>query len=506
MVNYTRKKGGRYVGQGTYGCVFTEPPLKCKNQNSRNTRKVISKLLNREAANEEYIESQVWADIDPKQEFSIWADKYCKIDTNNIKHSDEMERCTVAYKNAPQSRRLIFYPYGGQDLHKLRPNSKNYINLFKGFANLLHGISIAHKNNIAHMDIKEPNIVVEVKYNEIIMRFIDFGLQIMTDEFNPNSYKNTMYKNVYIYWPYELAFYDRKTSIKNVNDHYDNFYENIKDSVYNYTQSNYFNERWSVKPVNEFINAARTVNLDNLFEKVDIFSLGVVLSRLVERYFGHVLGLNLKKENEIKVNIGTRKFISQTTDEDFYSKEEQQFHNDIATHITKPLLLLSQKMTSLDANKRPTAENALKEYKTFFNAFDKYLQSKKVYNGLAHMNIFDTSALDDVPMTTTPSVRSSKKSVKTASIKSIKEPNIKSSKVASVKPLPDNVPKTGTELKNIYKMAIKKPLELNNIVKIARALGSTLPAGHSKKGEFLNDIIRLAKEKYDHEYGIELIE
>lgn len=495
----TRKlKGGRYVGQGTYGCVFTEPPLKCKSQNSRNTRKVISKMLNRKYANEEYIESQVWADIDPKQEFSIWADKYCKIDPANIKHDDEMEKCSVSYKNNIQSRRLIFYPYGGQDLYKLEPNSKIYINLFKGFANLLHGISIAHKNNITHMDIKEPNIVVEVKDKEIVMRFIDFGLQIMTDEFDPSVYKNTMYKNVYIYWPYELAFYDNNTSIKNVNDHYNSFYDNIRDNVYNYTQKNYFNEEWMVKPVNEFINAARTVNLNTLFKKVDIFSLGVVLARLVERYFNHVLGLNSKKENEIKINIGRRKFISDLSKEDFYSEEEYQFHMDVAEHITKPLLLLSQKMTSIDPNKRPSAENALKEYKSFFNAFETYLQPKKVYNGLVRMNIFNNEALDDIPMTTTPSVKSSKKTVKVTP--TFKEPSVK-----SLKNLPDEVPKTSDELKKIYKMAIRKPYELNNIVKVARALGSKLPAGYSTKSEFLNDIIRLAKEKYNHDYGIELV-
>ena len=533
MVNYTRKKGGRYVGEGTYGCVFTEEPLKCKSQNSRDKRKVISKLLDRRFADEEYIESQIWADIDPKQEFSLWADKYCKLDTNDIKHTDEMEKCKVNYRDDIKSRRLIFYQYGGKDLYSLEPEPKNYINLFKGFANLLHGISIAHKNNIAHMDIKEPNIVAEVKNDSIILRFIDFGLQLVTDEIDINNYKLTTYKNVYPYWPYELAFYDSKTSISAVNDHYDNFYDNIRHNVYNYTQRNYFDDRWVVKPVGEFISAARGVNLDTLFQSVDVFALGVVLIRLVERYFLHVLGINSNDEDEIKVVMNNKRvFISQLTKADFQTEEEYNLHVDIATNISKPLLLLGQKMTSLGVSKRPTAEKALEEYKTYFNAFETYLQPKKVYNALQNMNIFNSSVIDDIPMTVTPSVKAaSRKSAsrKSASRKSAgrkspiiinpsvvdsvsrKPPSVKvnsKKKSASKKPtikIPDIIPKTADELKLIYKNSIRVPLALNKIVVVAKILGSKLTVGLAKKEQYFNDIITLAKQKYNLDYKLDLI-
>jgi len=526
MVNYTRKKGGRYVGEGTYGCVFTEEPLKCKSQNSRDKRKVISKLLDRSSADEEYIESQIWADIDPKQEFSLWADKYCKLDTDDVKPSDEMEKCGVQYKNAIKSRRLVFYQYGGKDLYKLEPEPKNYVNLFKGFANLLHGISIAHKNNIAHMDIKEPNIVAEVKNDSIILRFIDFGLQLVTDEIDINNYKLTVYKNVYPYWPYELAFYDGKTSIRDINDHYDSFYDNIRQNVYNYTQRNYFDKNWVVKSVGEFINSARNVKLDTVFQSTDVFALGVVLIRLIERYFLHVLGVNSNNDDEIKIVMNSKRvFISELTKADFRSEQEYNLHVDIATHITKPLLLLGQKMTSLDASMRPTAEKALEEYKSHFNAFEKYLQPKKVYNALQNMNIFNTAVLDDVPMTVTPSVKSasrksasrksgsrksgSKKpiSINPAVVDSVsKKPPTKKS--ATKKPtvnIPNIIPKTADELKEIYKNSIRVPLALNKIVLIAKLLGSKLTVGLAKKEQYFNDIIRLAKEKYNLDYKLELI-
>jgi len=128
--------------------------------------------------------------------------------------------------------------------------------------------------------------------------------------------------------------------------------------------------------------------------------------------------------------------------------------------------------------------------------------------------------LDDVPMTVTPSVKSaSRKSAsrKSASKKPLainpavvdsvsKKPPTKKS--ATKKPtvnIPNIIPKTADELKEIYKNSIRVPLALNKIVLIAKLLGSKLTVGLAKKEQYFNDIIRLAKEKYNLDYKLELI-
>ena len=94
MVNYTRKKnqrskrGGKYIAEGTYGCVFGEPPLKCKDEDSRQSDSIASKLMNYEQAEDEFEESAKWREIDKEQTFSLSATKMCEVDETNIKPSN----------------------------------------------------------------------------------------------------------------------------------------------------------------------------------------------------------------------------------------------------------------------------------------------------------------------------------------------------------------------------------------------------------------------------------
>ena len=97
-----------------------------------------------------------------------------------------------------------------------------------------------------------------------------------------------------------------------------------------------------------------------------------------------------------------------------------------------------------------------------------------------------------------------KKSVnkKSASKKpSIKKPSIKK---PSIK-IPDIIPKTADELKLIYKNSTRVPLALNKIVLVAKLLGSKLTVGLARKEQYFNDIIALAKEKYNLDYNLEPI-
>ena len=192
-------------------------------------------------------------------------------------------------------------------------------------------------------------------------------------------------------------------------------------------------------------------------------------------------------------------------------------------------------MTSLDASMRPTAEEAFEEYKSYFNAFQTYLQPKKVYKALQNMNIFNSSVIDNIPMTVTPSVKSASRksgsrksgsrksatrkspSINPAVVDSVsrKPPSAKvnskksaSRKSASKKPaikIPNIIPTTADELKQIYKNSIRVPLALNKIVLIAKLLGSKLTVGLAKKEQYFNDIITLAKQKYNLDYKLELI-
>ena len=71
------KKGGKYIAEGTYGCVFGNPPLKCLKQDKRKGNEFVSKLMSIQENRIEIIEAQKWNRIDPMQTFSITPSLSC---------------------------------------------------------------------------------------------------------------------------------------------------------------------------------------------------------------------------------------------------------------------------------------------------------------------------------------------------------------------------------------------------------------------------------------------
>jgi DNA-directed RNA polymerase subunit F len=83
------------------------------------------------------------------------------------------------------------------------------------------------------------------------------------------------------------------------------------------------------------------------------------------------------------------------------------------------------------------------------------------------------------------------------------EKNVSLTKGKKGTKIPDIIPKTADELKLIYKNSVRVPLGLSKIVLIAKLLGSKLTVGLARKEQYFNDIIRLAKEKYNLDYNLE---
>jgi len=228
----------------------------------------------------------------------------------------------------------------------------------------------------------------------------------------------------------------------------------------------------------------------------------MVLIRLVKRYFNHLLALNSENKNEIKISIHGKKdkiLISSLTKEDFPNEKIFDYQKELAEYVTKPLLELGQQMVLLDPTKRINAAKAAEEYEKIIPNLEKYLTLKKVYNGLKDLKILNIESTDFIPNTKTPSLESLPKQTSPSRKKSVKKIN---SKKISFEPFkarkisfpPENNTTTRKEkLDKIYEKSMKYPLELNRIVKIARALGSTLPEKTTTREEFRDDIIRLAK-------------
>jgi len=409
MVNYTRKKGGKYLGEGTYGCVFGDPPLKCKGDNERSTNDIVSKVMERKNAKKELIESDLWKKIDPEQDFSISAIKICSFD-KKYNSKNEPEKCLSKFK--PMNRKkilnkkrdtLIFYKFGGLDLIKLKPHAKNYKAIFTAIHPLLKGLEKAHDNNIVHLDIKRDNIVSKIENNKIVLRFIDFGLSLNINALNPERpYKSTYSRNdtFYPFWPPELGCFDNEGILEA------DWRIRCKLEEHNYMYNSEISTIYNLPRIQNRLSDVYNMYLDvdfknykKVLKSIDMYSIGVLLSSLLYSYFSHVLDGSFNVFYHDSIIDRSSRF--ETLKSKKWIKDEQvDFHSKIYENISKPIAKLIESLCNIDPNKRITVSEAVKEYEKILPAFEKYLNSKEITEKLDDQNILNKTA--DIPHIETP--------------------------------------------------------------------------------------------------------
>ena len=272
MIKYTKKrrtikilKGGKYLGQGSYGCVIT-PEIECSsspeilkkhntkthktNNSSKGHNNKVSKLIllpDDNMMNELDI-SKLLKKIDPLQKYFITFTNYCKVKTipkernnvasvqylnNNGEKFKELEKKKLAKKFCPvdiskQPINLIM-PFAGYNLFdissfvyyknkgKISKKDDNewddklrLITLLKQnfkycFKNLVVGIFKMHQQRIVARDIKTDNMTVKIDDNgKIQLRHIDFGLaENLTPDY-VKSKSNIVYAGTKDYIPPEI--------------------------------------------------------------------------------------------------------------------------------------------------------------------------------------------------------------------------------------------------------------------------------------------------------------
>jgi serine/threonine protein kinase len=532
MVSYTRKKKGcKYIAQGTYGCVFGNPPLKCVEDDSRSKEPVITKLMDKNAADSEFRETDMWRKIDPTQDFSLTPIKMCKFDKKNIRPENNYKKCSVKYYD--EQKYLITYPNGGPDLEKLKPKAEYYIGLLKGILNLFEGLVKSHENDIVHTDIKPSNILFG--YNEIHLRFIDFGLSLNVkdrkyyDIPNDQLYTNPVF--AYPYWPPELGCFDEYGNLFNLNSlkKY-RFIEDFNKEYYNSVglpdiNLNY-DQYYKMLSKNDFSK------IGDEFKKVDVFSMGILLIYILRRWFSTELytHTDYKELGLYFINKKTDDFSTfiRLNQKKWMSEEKAKYHTELYENITNYLFEnVIKGCIDINPATRYDIKTAAQKYKEFLNLdLEKYLNKDSVIKNFTGLNILNESMPASKIRTPTPKVATPKEptpkeptpKVELASgIKTPPIPKVPHSTPATPRPptpkvdyissnenesenesesppkmVIEGVPQTGEELKKIYYATEKYPSESNTLVKIARRLKSRVNFEGKTKLAIVNDIIQKA--------------
>jgi serine/threonine-protein kinase len=110
-----------------------------------------------------------------REKFKQEANLYLYLDHPNIADLTD-------YIVTPQTDYIVMEYIEGLNLEQFIQTKSGPIadeNLFKIFAQVLHGVAYAHHNNVTHLDIKPSNIMIT---NNLTVKVLDFGISSSKDE------------------------------------------------------------------------------------------------------------------------------------------------------------------------------------------------------------------------------------------------------------------------------------------------------------------------------------
>lgn len=216
---YVNQKGGEVIASGGFGCIF-KPELQCSNNDPTRETNRISKLMINKNAIEEFNLIQNFKNIlntIPNYENYFLLDNFTlckpnKLTKNDLKKYNKkckaLKKKNITVKNINKSLDKILslnMPDGGIDVEDFIEKDKHFIKtkfikLNNSLLDLLkNGIIPMNKLNVYHCDIKDANVLVQIKNNDINTRLIDWGLSIIHNsetEFPRKLYRRPFQYNV----------------------------------------------------------------------------------------------------------------------------------------------------------------------------------------------------------------------------------------------------------------------------------------------------------------------
>ncbi len=201
--------GGKFLGSGTYGCVFF-PPIKCNR--GKKVDGVGKVLKNTKEYNEEMSIGKKLKNIDNNGEVFSTLVKGCTVNIDNVLEDEDFDKC-VHVKESIKNYKQIVYKERGVDLNKyLTENFENYRttdeNILKQIENLLKGVKLLHDHNMAHMDLKKDNILItdsDEKKDKLLL--FDFGLSRNFNEIYNYDKSDYLLEYSYHIYPPEFKTY-----------------------------------------------------------------------------------------------------------------------------------------------------------------------------------------------------------------------------------------------------------------------------------------------------------
>ena len=381
----TRKlRGGKYTGQGTYGCGFA-PALRCTGETVRKFG-LFTKLVLEDEADKEEAKLAIIQPVDPDMKYILYPVKICRVNKDVLGKNNpenDVESCSLAtFPDELDEARALQYIDGGIDLEKFVVEAYKVLPAFQSLTNLFKGLSVLHKAGVSHNDIKPANIVIkEEEGGTFITRFIDIGF-VHKMENGVRAVDELPFDADYYPWPYEMKFSlapIRPPTAKSVKDWYGSYTHSMfkylpHEHLYNEDGSKKFtlqnadallaafqkkadsmvpalsaNDKLDRVKIRQRLWVVATKISELVLSKVDTYSLGNVLMYIYNRFICHRL-----YKGKIEFFIARTKAYHDvdTLEAQGIPEESRKWHQEVANKISKPYLQLCLMMMDLDPSKR----------------------------------------------------------------------------------------------------------------------------------------------------------
>jgi serine/threonine protein kinase len=290
------QKGGKFVGSGTYGCVYKENPLLCEGDKVPDTS-IITKLLTKEESEKEYQIGELINSVYPGQTTILTPLARPCIPSNQQMKDNRLTDCkiptfydkeTKMYKMNFMNKRIVKYKNGGEDLDgfTIASNIKELFNFLEGYLELMKGVYKLHERGLFHCDIKPGNTVaLRIGDHRVIIRLIDLGfVQHITADYNPGE----IFNSHYVYWPFSNHYlFDDSIPEKLLKEYDDDIQTHIlmyipEDIFYHRTGSNLTFNLTSENVLRTFSYVSKLETSKRyklLLRASDMYGLGVTLAR-----------------------------------------------------------------------------------------------------------------------------------------------------------------------------------------------------------------------------------
>lgn len=381
--------GGKMIAKGTYGCVY-KPEIKCEGSDVRGDG--VTKIMKHEDAAIELKEQKRVDEIDPDFKYHLQAPNICDVGEYDLENDNNLSECSLVNELIKKGRSwkedfvLVQMKDGGVSIydymHKTHPaRTKSLTDAKKfilGMKNLFEGLVDFDENEFVHFDIKSQNIVV--KEENMRFNYIDFGLSTTRD--NILEEFGFMLTAGYYALPFDIIFTKHSNyrllkdatedHLKDIaftsylkqlmNKTYTKGYMPIFDEKYIANSESLFKQTYDNDDIlklihNEMNTNSKSIVIDEIYRKLDVFSLGVVLVELFKFFTGKKYNINNPASDLDKFFKDLHALIQKMTHpfyKERYSAEEAYTHFMELIHkydISKTDILTGVELPKIDSIK-----------------------------------------------------------------------------------------------------------------------------------------------------------